>query len=100
MAYPERQFVTESININCLADHSIWSTIKNLPPTLPAPCSMNRGPRTGVTWAGCEILPEFDRGVGRILAVACALVPGRVMDGQRQWRVILFGHATSFKSCP
>ena len=32
-AYPQRQFVTESININSLADHHIWSTIKTLPAT-------------------------------------------------------------------
>jgi hypothetical protein len=34
-AYPKRQFVTESININSLAYHHIWSTIKTLPATLP-----------------------------------------------------------------
>ena len=50
-AYPQRQFVTESININSLADHLIWSTIKTLPATLPEPSSMDRGPRTGVTGA-------------------------------------------------
>ena len=43
-AYPQRQFVTESININSLADHSIWSTIKTLPATLPEPRSVVRGP--------------------------------------------------------
>ena len=36
-AYPQRQSVTESININSLADHHIWSTIKTLPATLPEP---------------------------------------------------------------
>ena len=46
-AYLKRQFVTESININSLADHHIWSTIKTLPATLPEPSSMDRGPRTG-----------------------------------------------------
>jgi hypothetical protein len=34
-AYPKRQSVTESTNINSLADHHIWSTIKTLPATLP-----------------------------------------------------------------
>ena len=53
-AYPQRQFVTESININSLADHHIWSTIKTLPATLPEPSSMDRGPRTGVTGAICH----------------------------------------------
>jgi hypothetical protein len=43
-AYPQRQFVTESININSLADHHIWSTIKTLPATLPEPSSVVRGP--------------------------------------------------------
>jgi len=36
-AYPQRQSVTESININSLTDHHIWSTIKTLPATLPEP---------------------------------------------------------------
>ena len=36
-AYLKRQFVTESTNINSLADHHIWSTIKTLPATLPEP---------------------------------------------------------------
>ena len=53
-AYPQRQFVTESININSLADHHIWSTIKTLPATLPEPSSMDRGPLTGVTGAICQ----------------------------------------------
>ena len=57
-AYPERQFVTESININSLADHHIWSTIKTLPATLPEPSSMDRGPRTGVT--GAVSLSDLD----------------------------------------
>jgi hypothetical protein len=35
--------VTESSYNNSLADHHIWSTIKTLPATLPAP--KNRGPR-------------------------------------------------------
>ena len=44
-AYPQRQPVTESININSLTDHHIWSTIKTLPATLPEPSSVVRGPR-------------------------------------------------------
>jgi len=36
--------MTESININSLADHSIWSTIKTLPATLPEPSSKVQGP--------------------------------------------------------
>jgi hypothetical protein len=43
-AYPQRQCVTESININSLADRHIWSTIKTLPATLPEPRSVVRGP--------------------------------------------------------
>ena len=43
--------MTESTNINSLADHHIWSTIKTLPATLPEPSSMDRGPRAGVTGA-------------------------------------------------
>jgi hypothetical protein len=34
-AYTQRQFMTESNNINSLKDHPIWSTIKTLPATLP-----------------------------------------------------------------
>ena len=48
-ALPKHQFMTESTNINSLADHYIWSTIKTLPATLPEPSSMDRGPRTRVT---------------------------------------------------
>ena len=50
-AYPQRQFVTEYININSLAGTAYWSTIKTLPATLPEPSSMDRGPRIGVTGA-------------------------------------------------
>ena len=65
-AYPQRQFVTESSYNNSLAYHHIWSTIKTLPATLPEPCSMDRGPRTGVTWAGCWIWIELALGVGLV----------------------------------
>jgi hypothetical protein len=44
-ALPKRQLVTESININSLADRHIWSTIKTLPATLPEPRTVVRGPR-------------------------------------------------------
>ena len=44
-AYPKRQFATESININSLAYHHIWSTIKTIPATLPGPRSVVRGSR-------------------------------------------------------
>ncbi len=50
-AHPTCQFVTESININSLVDHYIWSTIKTLPATLPESNYMDLGPRTGVTGA-------------------------------------------------
>ena len=56
--------VTESININSLADHHIWSTIKTLPATLPEPSSMDRGPRTGVTGAVCQSDLDACYGVG------------------------------------
>ena len=49
-AYTQSQFVTESTNIDILADHHIWSTIKTLPATLSEPCSMDRGPLTEVTY--------------------------------------------------
>ena len=53
-AYLKRQFVTESFNINSLADHHIWSTNKTLPVTLPEPISLDRGPLTGVIGAFCQ----------------------------------------------
>ena len=63
-AYPQRQFVTESTNINSLADHHIWSTIKTLPATLPEPSSMDRGPRTRVTGALSYFRMTLAEGVG------------------------------------
>jgi hypothetical protein len=58
-AYPQRQFVTESININSLAYRHIWSTIKTLPATLPEPSSKVRGWSAGVTgaiyWSGLQV---------------------------------------------
>ena len=64
-AYTKRQFVTESTNINSLADHHIWSTIKTLPATLPEPSSMDRGPRIGVTGGVCLSDLDFIEGGGR-----------------------------------
>ena len=63
-AYTQRQFATESTNINSLADHHIWSTIKTLPATLPEPSSVNRGPRTGVTGAVSASDLHLCEGVG------------------------------------
>ena len=63
-AYLQRQFVTESNNINSLASHRIWSTIKTLPTTLPEPSSMDRGPRTGITEAVSASDLELIRGGG------------------------------------
>ena len=53
-AYTQRHFVTESSNINSLAYHHIWSTMKTLPATLPEPSFKDRGPQTGVTGAVCH----------------------------------------------
>ena len=64
-ALPKHQFMTESTNINSLADHYIWSTIKTLPATLPKPSSMDRGPRTGVTEAVSQLDLDICLGVGR-----------------------------------
>ena len=63
-AYLKRQFVTEFNNINSLAGHHIWSTIKTLPATSPEPSSMHRGPRTGVTETVCLSALDFVGGVG------------------------------------
>jgi hypothetical protein len=57
-AYTQRQFVTESTNINSLADHHIWSTIKTLPATLPEPSFKDGISSAGVTGAGSY--PDLD----------------------------------------
>ena len=72
-AYPQRQFVTESININSLAYHHIWSTIQTLPATLPEPSSMDRGPRPGVTGALSYFRMTLAEGVGPRLGWALCL---------------------------
>ena len=63
-AYTKRQFVTESININSLADHHIWSTIKTLPATLPEPRFKDGISSAGVTGAVCQSDLDFVGGVG------------------------------------
>jgi len=63
-ASPKRQFVTEYININSLADHHIWSTIKTLPATVPALRSIYRGTRTGVTGAVSQLDLDIGQGGG------------------------------------
>ena len=84
-AYPQRQSVTESININSLAYHHTWSTIKTLPATLPEPSfeiqeptlsniatgTSALGPRPGVTVdvSGSDL--DLIRGGGPQDAGAC-----------------------------
>ena len=63
-AYPQRQFVTESININSLTDHHIWSTIKTLPATLPEPRFKVRVSSAGVTGTVSQSDLDFCYGVG------------------------------------
>ena len=68
-AYTQRQFVTESTNINSLADHHIWSTIK----ILPEPSFKNGVSSAGVTEAVCQSDLDIGQGVGRIHGVgSCA----------------------------
>ena len=62
-AYLKRQFVTESININSLADHHIWSTIKTLPATLPEPSFKDEVSSAGVTEAVCQSDLDIGQGV-------------------------------------
>ena len=50
--------MTESININRLLDHHIWSTIETLPAARFELSPMDRGPRTGVSEA---VLPSRHR---------------------------------------
>ena len=73
-AYPQRQFVTESININSLADHHIWSTIKTLPATLPEPSSKVQGSSAGFTGAVSHSDLDIGQGVGRIHGVGCCVL--------------------------
>ena len=63
-ALAKHQFVNESLNINSLVEHHIWSTIKTLLATLPEPSSMDRGPRTGVTEGVSSSDLEFLEGGG------------------------------------
>ena len=54
----------ESTNINSLADHHIWSTIKTLPATLPEPSFKVRVWSAGVTGAVSALDLDIDQGVG------------------------------------
>ena len=63
-ACPQRQFVIESINTNSLTYHLIWSTIKNLPATLPELSFKFRGWSAGVTVAGSYLELDHYLGVG------------------------------------
>ena len=63
--YPKRQVATESFNINSLADHLIWSTIKTLPATSPEQSFTDHGPRTRVTEAVSASGLDFCEGIGR-----------------------------------
>ena len=81
-AYPKRQFVTESININSLAYHLIWSTIKTLPATLPELSFKVQGSSAGVTGAVCQSDLDVCWGWGRIMGLgSCALELGCGIGG-------------------
>ena len=79
-AYHERYQVTESININSLACHHIWSTIKTLLATLPETSSVDRG--LGLLE---PFLPQIwisFRGLGRITGLgSCGLDLGSGIGG-------------------
>ena len=89
-ALPKHQFMIESTNINSLADHYIWSTIKTLPATLPEPSSMDRGPRTRVT--GTVSLSDLYvcKGVGVYIGCRLLRVGPWFWDWRRRWWVTLF----------
>ena len=74
-AYLKRQFIAESNNINILMDHPIWSTIKNLPATLPEPRSVVRGPSYDAQGPNfTDHCPAAtDRGPGLLRAFLCQL---------------------------
>ena len=63
-AYLKRQFVTEYVDINSLADHHIWSTIKTLPATLPEPSFKDGVSSAGVTGAVSVVDLDFRSGGG------------------------------------
>ena len=66
--------MTESININSLADHHIWPTIKTLPATLPEPSSKVRVSSAGFTGAVSHSDLDIGQGVGRIHGVGCCVL--------------------------
>ena len=70
-AYLKRQFVTESTNINSLADHHIWSTIKTLPATLPEPSFKDGVFSAGVTGAVSQSDLDVCYGVGVDIGCGC-----------------------------
>ena len=66
---PKRQYVAELLNVNNLAYHQIWSTIK----TLPEPSSMDHGPWTEVTGAFSQSGLDTCSGWGLDWVGCCAL---------------------------
>jgi len=81
-AYLKRQFVTESTNINSLTDHSIWSTIKTLPATLPELSFKVQGSSAGVTGAVSASDLDVCWGWGRIMGLgSCAFDLGSGSGG-------------------
>ncbi len=57
--------MAESINVNSLADHHIWSTIKTLPATLPEPSFKVQVSSAGVAGAVSASDLHYVRGWGR-----------------------------------
>ena len=56
--------MTESTNINSLADHHIWSTIKTLPATLPEPSFKDGVSSAGVAGAVSQSDIDICQGLG------------------------------------
>ena len=88
--YPQRQFVTESININSLADHHIWSTIKTLPATLPEPSFKVQVSSAGVTGAVSASDLDVCFGVGVDTRARLLRAGPWLWDWRSRWKTISF----------
>ena len=96
-AYLKRQFVNESTNINSLADHHIWSTIKTLPATLPEPSFKDEVSSVGVTEAVCQSDLDTCQWVGVDIGCGCCALGPWFWDWRRRGDRVLFGFITVFE---
>ena len=91
--------MTESTNINSLADHHIWSTIKTLPATLPEPSFKVRVWSAWVTGAVFYSDLDICQGVGVDDGARHLRVGPWLWDWQRRRGVTLFKMDEKFCFC-